>query len=185
MTTDPSPSTPFGPAKKAATQPVAQAAVDRVEQAKKLLLSLTADERLKLQDETSLTIPEVYEGLDLTKRIFGYRCKGCAHVALEFLGDREPPMGVSFEHLPFVQDHDEYGSKPEWRRSQVKGKPRCMHCNRMLATEPGTNGIMDNRMIRNIEQYRSERKAQDQQNFWAHRRPNYRRDSAVGMGRPA
>ena len=54
----------------------------------------------------------------------------------------------------------------------------------MIATEPGTNGIMDNRLVRDIAQYRSERKASEQQAFWAHRRPNYGRDRAAGCVQP-
>lgn len=171
---------PVAPPKKPSAPPTKDIVDDLADK----LFALTAEQRQRLQDKTSLQVPETYVGIDLSVRKFGYRCKGCGCVALEFLGEKEPPVGVSFEHLAFVQDGDDYGSKPDWRRQQRKGKPRCMHCNRMIATEPGTNGIMDNRLIRDIAQYRSERKASEQQAFWAHRRPNYRRDMAAGMGRP-
>lgn len=165
---------------------------DKVKKIREMISALSAEGRALLGDEVGVSIPVEMDGADLSVRKYGYRCKNCGEVALEFLGDKEPPRGVPFDRLLFVQDKGKWGSGFEkdgtpfpqggknWRRQQRKLFPRCMHCSQELAKE-ADGGIKEGRFIQDIAQYNASKTAERQQQAWNLRRPNYRRDS-TGMG---
>lgn len=154
--------------------------IDKVLAIRDLISRLSSEGRALLGDEVGVAIPVEMDGADLSIRKYGYRCKACGAVGLEFLGDKEPPRGIPFDRLLFVQDKGRFGENKDWRRQQRKTFPRCMHCSQELAKEPD-GSIKESRFIPDISQYQAASTAQRQQEAWARRKPNYRRDSA-GLG---
>lgn len=147
---------------------------DPLAQFRQILPQLNDEQRRALSDEYGITIPVAYDGQDIKAVRYGYRCKGCNAVGLKFRGDKPPPTGVPFDQLLWIQDVGK-ANDPSWRRAQNKSRPRCMQCGQVMATDPYSGGIKDDRVV-TIDQYERARDADIARR--SRRVRNYERDSA-------
>jgi hypothetical protein len=119
------------------------------------LAKLSPQERAELQ-QRGCVLPHLGKKLTTINK-FGYRCKHCGKIGLEFVGEQfdngagelmnKPPTGLRVENLPWVQ--------PNLRLDQVnRAAPRCQCC---LTTLPTSNGYLFEKHVVDMALYKSSR----------------------------
>lgn len=116
---------------------------------------LTSEQRAELQRRGAV-IPHFGKSLNEVNK-YGYRCKHCGRIGLEFVGDSfdngagvlvdKPPLSLRIENIPWVQ--------PKLRLDQVtRAQPKCQCC---LAILPTWNGYPIEKHCVEIALYESSR----------------------------
>lgn len=97
------------------------------------------------------------------KVVYGYRCKRCNEVGLEFLGDLfiDPSNGLETDRVPLNIPIENLPWKSEPREN--RRTPKCRKCGAMLTTE--SDGCLTLKRVVNIKAYNEDRhKAMEQFN---------------------
>lgn len=134
------------------------------EDIKKLLREMPDDERRKASLELGIPLPKIDErGKQV--RVFGYRCRYCNDVGLEFLGDSwetwrdkgdgkqvseslpYPPTHVPFDELQWVQEGPPKNEGAKLKVTKSRRDPMCQHCGNALAKGPA-GGIKPSMVIK-------------------------------------
>ncbi len=137
-----------------------------------VLKDMPDDERRKASIQMGTQLPKIDEKTDREVRVFGYRCKSCNDIGLEFLGDSwevwqqkgpgEPDVAVSFPYPPthvpladlrWVQDGPPKSPSAKLRVSRNRSDPICQHCGNALAKGPD-GGINPNRVVK-LDEWRT------------------------------
>jgi len=137
------------------TETAAAGAGKAIQELLEIAAKLTPAEREELQRHGAI-IPHFGTTIGGQSK-YGYRCKHCGKIGLEFIGEKfdngagqtvsTPPLGMRVEHLPWAQ--------PKLQLQQViRGAPRCQYC---LATLPTSNGYLIERFVVIISDYESRR----------------------------
>lgn len=116
---------------------------------------LTPEERAQLQQRGAV-LPHFGKTIDSQAK-YGYRCKHCGKIGLEFIGEQfdngagelvdKPPLGLRLADLPWAQ--------PKLRLEQInRSSPRCQYC---LGVLPHSNGYGIEKYLVDIALYQDSR----------------------------
>jgi len=116
---------------------------------------LTPEERAQLQQRGAV-LPHFGKTIDAQAK-YGYRCKHCGKIGLEFIGEQfdngigelvdKPPLGLRLADLPWAQ--------PRLRLEQInRSAPKCQYC---LGVLPHSNGYGIEKYLVDIALYQDSR----------------------------
>jgi len=113
---------------------------------KHLLQRLPDEERRKAQLELGTTLPRLQPGVDKEPVVFGYHCRQCNNLGLEFVGEmwevpvadgwqvwQVPPVTLPWQEIRWVQNRPD---RTYDRQPGDVAHPKCQYCHNALKKGP-------------------------------------------------